>query len=234
MINSNEIHVWRAFPDVSTIDLESMKEILSVDELERARRFHFEKDQRRFIIARGILRKILSSYLGMEPHQIRFEYTSHGKPILAANSASNNLTFNLSHSGRIVLYGISRGGNIGIDIERIKEHLDFWQIAQRFFSPGEISSLERMDKVNQTAGFFQNWARKEAFIKATGKGVSFPLERCDVSLFSESTWSPIILLGDYLESSGWYGQDLFPGHGYAAAIAVEGNNWELSCHEYAG
>ena len=234
LINSNEVHVWRVFLDVSTVEFESMMEFLSVDELARAGRFHFESDQRRFIMARGILRKILSGYLGMKPHQLQFEYTPHGKPVLSSNSGRDNLSFNLSHSGAIVLYAVTRGSRIGIDIERIHDNLDFAQIAQRFFSPGEISSLERMGKNSRTEGFFHYWARKEAFIKATGEGVSFPLEQCDVSLFSESDLSLIRLVGEHIENSGWYGQDLFPGHGYAAAIAVEGNDWELSCREYAG
>jgi len=232
LISTNEVHVWRVFIDTTDFQSESLRGILSTDELTRAEQFRFERDQKRFIMARGILRKILSSYLGMKPHQLRFEYTSHGKPVLAANSACNNLGFNLSHSGAIALYAVTRGSNIGIDLERIHDNLDVGLIAQRFFSPGEIRSLERIDDNKRTEVFFQYWTRKEAFIKAMGDGVSFPMELCDVSLFSERALSPITLLGDPIESRGWYGKDLFPGHGYAAAIAVEGSDWEFSCREY--
>ena len=207
--------------------------ILSTDELERAGRFRFERDQKRFIVARGILRKILGRYLEMNPHKLRFEYTSHGKPVLATNSGYDTLRFNLSHSGAFALYAVTRGRNIGIDIERVRDDIDVEQIARRYFSQGEISSLERIHKNKRSGVFFQYWTRKEAFIKATGEGISFPMEQCDVSLISGRGLSPITLPGDNRESSYWYGQDLFPGRGYAAAIAVDGGDWDLSCWHYS-
>ena len=233
LIYSNEVHVWRVFLDLTTLQSESLLGILSADELARAGRLRFERDQKRFIVARGILRKILGRYLGKNPHKLRFEYTSHGKPVLATNSGYDTLSFNLSHSDAFALYAVTRGRNIGIDIERVRDDVAVEQIAQRFFSQGEISSLERIHKNKRSEVFFQYWTRKEAFLKATGEGVSFPMEQCDVSLISGRVLSPITLLGDNRESSCWYGQDLFPGHGYAAAIAVEGGDWDLSCWHYS-
>lgn len=232
LLSSNEVHVWRVFINTTNFQSKSLLETLSADELTRAEQFHFKKDQRRFIMARGILRNILGHYLQRKPSEISFEYTSHGKPVLATDDGCDILSFNLSHSGEIALYAVTRNRKIGIDVEHIRDNYDVGQIAQRFFSAGEVSSLYKIHKQKQPGVFFQYWTRKEAFIKATGKGVSFPMEQCDVSLINGKILSPIRLLGDNRETSCWYGLDLFPGHGYVAAIAVERDDWHLSCWDY--
>lgn len=233
LICSKEVHVWRVWLDLNTIQSKSLAGILSVDELARAARFRFEIDQKRFMVARGMLRKILGHYLGEHPQKIRFDYTSYGKPMLKTNCGQNALCFNLSHTDDFALYAFSLGGNIGIDMERIRDDIEIAQIAQRFFSLGEISSLERMDENKREALFFQYWARKEAVIKAMGLGVSFPLEQLDVSLISGKVLAPITLLDDPGASSHWYVQDLFPAHGYAAAIAVELDDCDVSFWDYS-
>lgn len=233
LINSNEVHVWRVFLDVTKIEFESLLGFLSVDELARAGRFHFERDQRRFIVARGILRKILGGYLNKPPGKICFEYSSHGKPMLAPNPGDDSICFNLSHSGAFALYAVTRNKKVGIDIESIRDNVSVEQVAQQFFSQNEINSLEKID-INKRSGlFFQYWTRKEAFLKASGEGISFPMEQCDVSLISGSGLSPITLSGNNREDSCWYVQDLYPGEGYAAAIAVEEDDWDISCWHYA-
>jgi len=233
LIYPNEVHVWRVFLDSTPFEIESLLGILSADELERAGRFHFETDQKRFIVARGILRKILGRYVKINPRNLCFKYTSHGKPVLAANSGYDAFRFNLSHSDAFALYAVTLDRNIGIDIERVREDIDVEQIARRYFSQDEISSLKRIHKNKRFEVFFKYWTRKEAFIKATGLGISFPMERCDVSLISGRGLSPITLPNDNREHPHWYGQDLFPGPGYAAAIAVEGGDWDLSCWHYS-
>jgi 4'-phosphopantetheinyl transferase len=221
MICSNEVHVWRESLDLSTLQDKRLLGILSSDELVRAGRLRFERDQKRFIAARGILRIILGRYLGENPHKIHFEYTSNGKPVLTNNPGYDTLHFNLSHSDALALYAVTRGRNIGIDIERVRDDVAVEQIAQKFFSQDEISSLERIHKRKRNELFFKYWTRKEAYLKAMGEGISFPMEQFDVSLISERVLSPVIYKGDKTESSRWYVQDLFPGCGYAAAIAVE-------------
>lgn len=231
-ISSNEVHVWRVFPGTINFQTKNLAEILSADELARAEKFHFERDQRSFIIARGVLRMILGGYLDKNPHQLRFEYTSLGKPVLAEKIGNATISFNLSHSDDVALYGVTLNRNIGIDVERIKDNVDVIQIANRFFSFGEINALERCNVENQAELFFKYWTRKEALVKAMGKGVSFPLEQCDVSLINGKTLSPIKLTGTNTENSCLYVQDLFPGEGYVAAIATEGADLDISYRHY--
>jgi 4'-phosphopantetheinyl transferase len=233
LIKPNEVHVLRVCLDPDTPEIDTLPGILSADELARAGRFHFEKDQKRFIAARGMLRQILGQYLGKKPNEICFEYNSFGKPVLAANPGSDKLCFNLSHSGEFALYAVSRGRNIGIDIERVRNNVAVGQIARRFFSEAEIRLLERIDKDLRSEVFFQYWTRKEAFLKAIGEGISFPMEKCDVSSMNGKVLSPVLLPGESKEMPCWYGLDLFPGRGYAAAVVVEGSDWEVSCWHYS-
>lgn len=233
LISANEVHIWRMFINIVNFQKLSLLETLSDDELTRAEQFRFEKDQKRFIIARGVLRIILGHYLRKKPYELHFNYTSHGKPVLATDNGCDTISFNLSHSDEITLYAVTRKRKIGIDIEHIKDNFDVRQVAQRFFSPGEISSLDKIHKHKQSELFFQYWTRKEAFIKATGEGVSFPMEQCDTTLLSGDVLSPITLVDNNGEDCCWYGQDLFPGHGYVAAIAVEGDDYDLSCWDFS-
>jgi 4'-phosphopantetheinyl transferase len=228
MIKSNEVHVWRESLDLTALQSKHLRGILSDDELLRAGRFRFERDQKRYIAARGILRMILGRYLDEHPQKIHFEYLPNGKPVLSIKPGSDTLRFNLSHSGELALYAVARGRNIGIDIERIRDDVALEQIANKFFSHDEISSLGKSHKKKRNEVFFRYWTRKEAFLKATGEGISFPMDQFDVSLISGMDLSPIIFPGDKQESPRWYVQDLFPGAGYAAAIAGERGEWDLS------
>ncbi len=233
LINSNEVHVWRVCLDFDALQCERLGENLSADELARARRFYFERDQKRYVVARGMLRYILSAYLEKKPHELRFAYTPQGKPLMVNDSGYDTLSFNVSHSDAFALYAVTRGRSVGIDIERIRDDVAIDQVSRKFFSEGEISSIEKTEENKRARVFFQYWTRKEAFLKATGMGLSFPMEQCDVSLMGGKVRSPLILPGDPAESPCWYGQDLFPGHGYAGAISVEGSDWQLSCRHYA-
>jgi hypothetical protein len=97
--------------------------ILSDDERSRADKFYFNRDRRRFIVARAGLRIILGRYLGIEPEQLRFHYNRYGKPSLSGHSGEDELRFNVSHSRDLALHAITREGNVGIDVEHLRENL---------------------------------------------------------------------------------------------------------------
>lgn len=233
LILTNQIHVWRMSLDLSEHQRANMLAILSADEIERAGRFHFEKNQNRFISARGMLRQILGLYLGEKPQRLQFEYTAFGKPVFGTNSDYKDLHFNLSHSESFALCAITHSREIGIDIERVRNEISVAQIVRRFFSSGEIHSIETLHEEKQNQLFFQYWTRKEAFLKGMGQGLSFPMEQCDVSLMSGVTFSPVIFHHEKSENSDWHVKDLFPAEGYVAAIAVEGRDCDLSCFQYS-
>jgi len=218
-ISSNHVHIWQARLDINSDQTGKLLETLSPDEVERASRFRFEKDKGNFIAARGILRNILGAYLEIKPRVIQFEYGGNGKPAIATNSKSG-IQFNVAHSGMIALYAVTLDRDIGIDIEFIRHDIDVIEIAQKFFSKTETSSLEKIDREGLQDLFYRYWTRKEALLKALGQGISFPMEKVDVSLINGSELTLVTLPGCENESPRFYAQDLAPAHNYAAAVAI--------------
>jgi len=228
----NEVHVWRADLETVAARLRSLQDILSPDEQAKADCFHFSKDRECFIAARGLLRVILSRYLGLEPGQLRFSYSGHGKPALTNALGQDILNFNMSHSHQLALYGFTRGRKIGIDLERINTDFACEEIAERFFSPRERAVLRTLSPELKHEAFFNGWTRKEAYIKAMGQGLAFPLHRFEVSLVPGEPAALLNVEGDSAETSRWSLRELEPDSDYAAALAVEGHNWQLKCWQW--
>lgn len=229
---SDEVHVWRANLTLSASRLESLEQTLSTDERERARRFYFQRDREHFIVARASLRAILGCYLDLKPDELRFCYGPHGKPALSSESLGGDLRFNLSHSGGLALYAVTRGREIGVDIERVRPELADGKIAERFFSPREVAALRALHPHLQLQAFFNCWTRKEAYIKATGDGLSLPLDQFDVSVVPGERAALLNTTHNLGESSRWLLRQLLPGADYIAALAVEGLDWRLQCWQW--
>ena len=158
--------------------------LLSSAERQRASRFAFALDRRRFTVARAWLRRLLSARLGIRPESIELVYGAHGKPALARRCAASDLRFNVSHADDVAVYAFSSGREIGIDIESIRVIGDAEDIAARFFSRRENEAYRALDPGDRSLGFYNCWTRKEAFVKALGDGLDYPLDRFDVSLAS--------------------------------------------------
>ena len=232
LLARDEIHVWRAALDSQDQPLSALERTLAPDELNRAARFHFQRDRRRFVVGRGVLRMILSRYLDLAPEQISFAYTAYGKPALAPPADQARLSFNVSHSGELALYAITRERAIGVDIEHMRDNVEHEQIAARFFAPVEHTRLCALPAEMRSAAFYACWTRKEAYIKAHGKGLSLPLDGFIVSLAPGEPAALLQTLEDPNEASHWSLQELFPGPGYTAALAVEGHGWRLACWQW--
>jgi 4'-phosphopantetheinyl transferase len=218
-LNSDEVHVWAA-------NLEAEKErnchfsgMLSPDELEKARRYYFEKDRNHFIAARGILRSILGGYLNIEPAGLCFTYSTYGKPSISGEQNPGRVFFNISHSYGLALYAFSYCGEIGIDIERIRPEQYDDSIASEILSKQEIALLNALPSDQRAKSFFACWVRKEAFLKACGRGLSIAPEKIEVSL---TAGGPYALPGMEGDCAGtlWSFRDLDACPGYAAALAV--------------
>jgi len=231
-LSSDDVHVWRAALDQPESRIRQFAHCLSADERARAERFHFERDRRHFIVGRGLLRAILGCYLSIEPHRLEFCYGSHGKPELGETSVGRRLRFNLSHSQGLVLYGVTRDREIGIDLERIRPIPKAEQIAQRFFSARENAVFRALPPGQGSEAFFNCWTRKEAYIKAVGDGLARPLDRFDVSFAPGEPARLLHVEGDPQEASRWGLLALTPAAGYVAALVVEGHGWRLACWEW--
>jgi 4'-phosphopantetheinyl transferase len=206
---------------------------LSPDEIERADRFNFQRDREHFIVARGALRAILGSYLCSDPASLRFGYTHYGKPYLMNDSLDPDFRFNVSHSNSLGLVCITRGREIGVDVEWIREGISREGIAERFFSAAEVKALRELPERLQDQAFFNCWTRKEAFVKAKGEGLSIPLNEFVVSLAPNEPAVLLSVIGLAQETSRWIFHQLFPGDGYVAVVAVEdGNSPRPQCWEW--
>ncbi len=219
-LNDNEVHVWRVGLDVPTAEMERLRALLAPDEQARANRLVFEGHRRRTITARGALRVILGRYLGVPPASLRFCYNAYGKPALAGEPGG--LRFNVSHSGDLALIAVVWRRAVGVDIECLRADVADEQLARRFFSPLEVASLLSLPERDRQRGFFTCWTRKEAYIKARGKGLSIPLDRFQVSLAPGEPAALLSVQGD--DPARWGLHELRPGPGYIAALAVEGRH----------
>ncbi|HXG50500.1 MAG TPA: 4'-phosphopantetheinyl transferase superfamily protein [candidate division Zixibacteria bacterium] len=231
-LGRDEIHVWRVSLHRSEKPLEGLAAVLSGDEGQRAARYRFARDRDRFVAARGLLRVLLGMYLNVEPRQLRFAYNPYGKPALVPQPDGTDVEFNLSHSGDLALYAIARGRAVGIDVERIDPAKGTMEIADRFFSAAEIKSLRELPQELRTAGFFNCWTRKEAYIKARGLGLAIPLDQFDVSLKPGEAARLIDARCEPGGASRWRLVELDAGAGYAAAVAAEGQDWRLRCFDW--
>jgi 4'-phosphopantetheinyl transferase len=224
------VHVWRAALDMGAAQRERLEQTLSADERERAGRFYFQKDRDQFIVARGVLRTLLGRYLGLPPVQLRFSYSSYGKPSLAPEL--QGLSFNLSHSHGLALAAVTCDRELGVDVEYIRPEVVEEPIAERFFSTPEVAALRALPAALQPEGFFNCWTRKEAYIKARGEGLSVRLDQFQVSLTPGEPAALLSVQGDPAEAARWSLRELAPGAGYTGAVAVEGHEWLLRCWEW--
>jgi 4'-phosphopantetheinyl transferase len=223
----DEVHLWRG--DLETIrgGETRWRELLSADELARAARFHFERDRQRFIAARALLRTILASYLTADARALRFSYSKKEKPSLAPPHDGSGVNFNISHSGGIALLAFARRREVGVDVEQIRRDSDLQAIARRFFSANEQTQLARLTDDERVDAFFRCWTRKEAYIKATGDGLSLPLSQFDVSLAPGDENALLATRPETSEAARWLLREVPSGPGYAAAICVRGQDWKL-------
>jgi 4'-phosphopantetheinyl transferase len=228
-LQSDEVHVWRAALDLPESQVRSLRQTLTTDECQRAERYIFEKDRTHFVVARGLLRVLLGRYLHRDPQYLRFTYGPHGKPALAADMGEVTLRFNVSHSHGLALYAMTRGRELGVDVERIRPEVVQEQVAERFFSPREVTIPRALPVPLQATAFFACWTRKEAYMKATGEGLALPLEQFDVSLAPGEPATLLRTAWDPQEAPRWAMQDLAPAPGYRAAVAVAGHDWCLTC-----
>lgn len=228
---ADEVQVWRFALDQPSEVRTALWHHLSSDERARAQRFHFRKDCDRFIVGRGTLRLILGHFTGQAPESLTLCTTAHGKPRLI-DAGTGSLRFNLAHSEGLALVALGRAHEVGVDLEYVRSDIAKDEIAARFFSPRERATLAALPAGQKLQAFFHCWTRKEAYLKAVGKGLSRALDGFDVSL---APGEPPALLEDREDIQAarrWALHHLAPAPGFVGAVAAEGQPWRLRCGEW--
>jgi 4'-phosphopantetheinyl transferase len=211
-----EVHVWFIdAPDLAE-NLAAHMNLLSPAELNRAEKFHFERDRRLFIACHAAVRAILERYLDTPAADIEFIAGVNGKPRLAPALAASGIEFNLSHSHRAALFAVSRDSEVGVDIEFVKVDFIFDDVADRFFTPREVSAMRALPSALRRQAFYKCWTSKEAFLKAKGTGLSGKLD--EVKINYESGQNVRIQAA----VAGWSLSEIDSGSGYEAALVVQG------------
>jgi 4'-phosphopantetheinyl transferase len=202
------VDVWVASLDRPPALLPSLAELLSPDERDRADRFVRRHDRERFVAGRAFLRLLLSRLVGSESAALRFAYGPNGKPALEAPA---DLAFNLAHSGGLAVCAVAAGrSGLGVDVERVRPLGDLAGMARAAFAPGEAARIVSLPEPERLLAFFDAWTRKEALLKALGRGLGRPLGE-DAAALARLSLQALTL----------------DEEGCAGAVAAVGRNWRL-------
>jgi 4'-phosphopantetheinyl transferase len=236
---AGEVHVWRLSLDIGEIPLPKIGEWLSAEERQRADRFLREVHRSRFIVGRGMMRAVLGRYCDLPPERLQLQYGANGKPELApihgARRGGGALHFNLAHSGEVGMLAVTRCGPVGVDIEQVRNDLQFQQLVARFFSEREAAEFSKLSPEQQPAAFFNLWTRKEALLKAMGEGIGHSLNLVEVSFLPGEPARVRSLPAGLWASCEWSLRDLAISPACAGALAAPVRDifvaeFELPCH----
>lgn len=214
-LQDGEVHVWRFSLDVPAHHARLLGDSLADDEAARADRFRREVDRTRFVVVHAQIRTLLAVYLDVRPEQLEFRHDRWGKPYLAPEVHGSDIAFNSTRSQEMGLCAVSLNRAVGVDVEHVRPLINYLDIAQCFFSHREIEALNAAPDSMRHRMFYTIWTRKEACVKALGKGLLMPIDKFDVT-------EDLTIKFDFTESRTWSLQDLELGESYVGSVVVEG------------
>ncbi len=224
MSRSITIDLWTWSLDVGLDERQRLEHFLTEDERARADRYHFARDREHHVVARGRLRELLAARVASSPGSLRFAYSAHGKPTLAASGPVPH--FNLSHARGLAALAISDDAELGLDIEAIEPLRE--DVAEHFFSRSEVAALRALPESDQLCGFYRCWTRKEAVLKSLGDGLSRALDSFDVSLAPDVPVRIERMDGEPEAPATWRLLAWEPAEGFAGAIALRAHGARVS------
>ena len=179
-LTSGEIHLWLTLPD--EIDeaglLIAYRALLNAAEKEQEARFYFARDRHRYLVTRTLVRTVLSRYIAVAPRDWMFSTNAYGRPQAVNKGATDcSLSFNISHTDRLIVLGVTRRRSLGVDVENVVTRKISIDIANRYFASQEVAALRAVLPDQQQYRFYEYWTFKESYIKARGMGLSLPLDK---------------------------------------------------------
>jgi 4'-phosphopantetheinyl transferase len=228
-LERNVVHLWGIELDGSPRCLEECAQWLDEEEQHRAARLVREGDRQRFVLAHGALRIVLSRYLGLGPDVLELYRSEAGKPSLTRESRGQSaITFNMSHAHGRALIAVSKGQEVGVDLERIRSDVEVVKLSERFFAPSEHATIMQSTQEQRAARFFRYWVAKEAVLKAQGVGLR-ALNQCEILLGADGVGAEVLVpVGSRLQDN-WRIRLLSCGEGWEAAVAAQEVDWVVQC-----
>jgi 4'-phosphopantetheinyl transferase len=220
---ANEVHLYSLSFDEHVAAAPRLLAWLSATEIKRAAAFRLDRLRERFVLAHGCVRAVLAGYLHQHPHDIVFGTNTHGKPLTMADSGAGGcLSFNLSHCDTHAVVAVAANMAIGVDIEQRRQGIDARGIAKRYFAPEESEAIDRLADQNVDSHFLLMWTCKEAFIKAIGLGLAYPLDR--VLVRNAASGAPFLdpVEAEHGPSTAWSLRTWRPAPDRCIALAVKG------------
>ena len=220
-LEENDVHLW--LTDLKTVDrirADDYLALMSDDERERNSRYRFADSRFTDAVTRALARTVLSRYVDLPPTAWRFSRGEHGKPEIDVPGLARPLRFNLSHSKGFVVCAVTPGRDVGVDVEWTERANALEEIAGRFFSAAEVTAFSALAEGQKKRRFFDYWTLKEAYMKASGEGISLGLGNFSFQLPDDG---PIaIAFGDTLRDDPaqwqfWLG-DVAADHRLAVAL----------------
>jgi 4'-phosphopantetheinyl transferase len=233
-LGAEDAHIWAVRLDGDPDRVTSSLEALSADERHRADEFRLERPRRQFVVTRSALRQLLGQYLNLPPTEIEFTFEAIAKPRLAQKHAPSGLRFNVTHSGDLALIAVTRGCDVGVDVERFRTVKQLEQLARRYFHPQEIEAVLQTPSAERNAAFLRCWTAKEAVLKAFGTGIAGCLDAFAVPL--ERTfagWIDLSKLQTPGKAASCWLERLEPSDNDPAAIALVGAKRLVQCYAFA-
>ncbi len=216
------VDIYRIRLDGNEADVLACSQWLSDEEKQRAAKFLSASKTREFTITRGTLKQILAYTLGEDLSRIVIANQPQGKPYLQCNGRHPRLQFSVSHSQDLAMIAITLDREIGIDVEKVRSDIDHQLLARRFFSAAEYLALQDCSEQIQLQAFFATWTRKEAIVKANGKGIALGLKQFDVSVNPDQPPRLLATRWDQQDIPGWTLMNVDAGPGYFASVAISG------------
>ena len=228
-MEDRSIHVWGFSLDGSLLFVEQCRSWLSEDERGRAARFVRQQDQDRFVLAHGGLRAVLSRYLGIGPDAVEMYRSESGKPSLTKElQGQTAITFNMSHAHGRAFIAVSKGQEVGVDLERFRPDVEVAKLSERYFTPSEHATIMQSTQEQCAARFFRYWVAKEAVLKAHGIGLR-ALSQCEILMAADGVGAEVhVPVGSSLQDN-WRIRFLSCGEGWEAAVAAQGVDWVVQC-----
>lgn len=220
---ASTVHLWHARFDWLADRYNAFEDMLAAEERLRAARYMAETVRLRFVLARGMLRQVLAGYMDIIPNALRLAYSLRGKPFIPGS----DLRFNLSHADGMIVLAITRGFEVGVDVERVRQMPEMATVARDNFSLYEQASLWSLPQVDQLPAFFRIWTRKEAVVKALGDGFA-SFGQFDVNHDDP----PRILRVENDDPNRFSLAHLDFGVDYAGALCVEGAVPQIDIRSY--